>query len=117
MSGSISPPGDVRLRVRYGPPQRRIVGSTVALYVDALDASGAAAPVTDAVLSGVYRRPAQADFPTRDVPLIPFVLGPGQWRVDVPAEMPGTYRIWLVLVGAGWITQLAHGQFDAGGGA
>lgn len=121
MSGSLSPPGDVALRVRYGPagsvrPESRVVGSTVSVYVDAYDRlTGEIVPAVGA-LAALYSLPVQADYPQRDYPVIPFQLAPGQWRVDVPTVMTGRYVGWLVLLVPGWTTQTIPFQFDIGGG-
>ncbi|EHM01166.1 hypothetical protein HMPREF9946_02241 [Acetobacteraceae bacterium AT-5844] len=121
MSGSMTPPGDAYLRVRYGPAygtaQDRVAGSTVAVYVDAVERlTGQIAPIENGVLAAGYRLPHQADFPKRDWPVIPSQLAPGQWRVDVPTVMGGTFEGWLVLIADGWLIQNQTFQFDVGGG-
>jgi hypothetical protein len=121
MSASLSPPGDMALRVRFGPAgsvrrESRVVGSTVSVYVDAVDRhTGRIAPIVG-TLAALYRQPVQADYPQQDYPVIPEQMAPGQWRVDVPTVMPGTYLGWLVLLAAGWTTQAIPYQFDVTGG-
>jgi hypothetical protein len=122
MSGSTAPPGNVRLRVRYDvlASARRplfTVGTTVAVYIDAVDRlTKQIAPITDAALSFVYRLPELGGYPEQNVPVIPYLLAPGQWRADVPTVMTGPYRHWAALLGAGWLMQTEVGQFDVTGG-
>lgn len=97
MSGTI--PRAVILRARIGPyrdarMKERALGSTVSVFFDACD------EITDALVpeasgfAAIYWRPELSDYDSQ-VSTAPWVqTAPGQWRADVPMEMPGIYTIW-----------------------
>jgi hypothetical protein len=97
MSGTI--PRAVILRPRIGPyrdarPKQRFVGSTVSVFFDACD------EITDELVpeaigfGAIYWRPELSDYDSQVAPAPWVQLAPGQWRADVPMEMPGKYTIW-----------------------
>jgi hypothetical protein len=74
--------------------KQRPLGATVSVFFDACD------EITDALVpeasgfGAIYWRPALSDFESQ-VATAPWVqTAPGQWRADVPMEMPGIYTVW-----------------------
>lgn len=89
----------VILRARIGPyrdarPKERALGSTVSIFFDACDEETDEIVADAAVFSAIYWRPDLADYESQAVSASWVQVGPGQWRADVPMEMPGTYIVW-----------------------
>jgi hypothetical protein len=93
---------DVKLRPRLGPyysarRQRVEIGSTQAVYFDVVHAlTGALVPGATGV-SALAWLPGTAGTDAPGQPLQVVEATPGTLRVEVPADIPGTWRIWLAI--------------------
>jgi hypothetical protein len=115
MSGTTSQAVILRARIgayRDARRKNRALGSTISVWFEACDEITDELRPVVGVFSAIYWLPTQADFDSQAQPIEAILVQPGQWRVDVPAEMVGTYAVQGTLVGSGDLREAAEIQFD-----
>jgi hypothetical protein len=115
MSGTTSQAVILRARIgayRDARRKNRALGSTISVWFEACDEITDELRPVVGVFSAIYWLPTQADFDSQAQPIDAIQVQPGQWRVDVPAEMVGTYAVQGTLAGDGDLREAAEIQFD-----
>jgi hypothetical protein len=115
MSETTSPAVLLRARIgayRDARRKRRTIGSTISVWVEAFDEVTDALLPVDGTLAALYWLPALADYDSPAQSVEPVQTAPGQWRVDVPGEMVGTYTVQASLLLDDVTAEAVEIQFD-----
>jgi hypothetical protein len=115
MSETTSPAVLLRARIgayRDARRKRRTIGSTVSVWIEAFDEVTDALLPIEGTLAALYWLPTLADYDSPAQSVEPVQTVPGQWRVDVPGEMVGTYTVQASLLLGDVTAEAVEIQFD-----